>query len=94
MYMNMIKNTDGLVSAAPSCVKALDKLKEHATEANLKAAIHAVEAQKKELEKSLKADDKAARSITIFDFRKAIDGLAADLKKIAKAVSEIQAALR
>lgn len=92
-YTSIVSDTDGLISVAPACTKALDKLGENATEANLKAATQALEAQAKDVGKGLaKAGDKGAKTAKKFDT--AIGGLVADIKKISKGVAEIQAALR
>jgi hypothetical protein len=92
-YMEIVRNSNGLIGAAPTCVKALDKLGESASEANLKAANQALEAQSKKVkaglatvgEKAVKADKQ---------FEKDIDALQAGIKKIAKAVADINAVLR
>jgi hypothetical protein len=92
-YTAIVNGTDGLVSVAPSCARALDKVGQSATESHLKAAIHALEAQANDAEKGLpKGDAKAAKSFKAFE--KAINDLVADIKKISKGVAEIHAALR
>jgi hypothetical protein len=92
-YMEIVRNSNGLVSAAPSCVKALDKVGEGATEANLKAADQALEAQSKQVKAGLATGgEKAVKALK--QFEKEIDALQADIKKIAKAVADISAALR
>jgi hypothetical protein len=91
-YNEIVKNSDGLISAAPSCVRALDKLGVGATQANLKAAGKALEAQSKQATEALaKGGDKAAKVAK--QFEQGMDELESDIKKLSKAVAEINALL-
>jgi hypothetical protein len=92
-YTAIVKNSDGLINAAPSCVRALDKLGQSATEATLKAAGQALEAQSKQVKEGLaKGGGKAAKAAKHFE--KGMDELESDIKKLSKAVAEINAVLR
>ncbi len=92
-YVAIVNKTGGLVKADAACEKAFEQISAGATVANLAAANTALEAQSKKVKAAVAtAGEKAAKALKQFDTD--VDKLQVDIKKISKAVTEINAALR